>query len=66
MLKHCCSVNVQRAPAFAVKVPVVDDCRPTLCGITIGTICSGEPAQRIANRLTAAVTPVLIGPWSFA
>ncbi len=66
MLKPSSRSNRQATPAFAVKRPQVDCCVRTLCGITIGRCCSSLPAQRITSIFTAAVMPVLIGPWSLA
>src|SRR5690606_16307680 len=66
MLNPSPSVKTQACPAAASNVAEVERCSPTLCGITIGNSCPGASPQRTASRFTAAVTPVLIGPFGLS
>ena len=66
MLNPSSSVKAQTCPAAASNVAEVERCSLMLCGITIGSSCPGASPQRTVSRFTAAVTPVLIGPFGLS
>ena len=64
MLKPSSSATVH-CPFGTVNVAEVESCTATLCGSVTVCRCNGWPGHCSTSCLTAAVTPVLIGPFGF-